>query len=91
MKSLGGGVKVELKDFQPVHKKCLEGTKEGDVCEKIIYDDNLGRERCAAYINPSYWWEHVGKCPLASHITEVSAKEKARIRVGQQKQRRRRR
>lgn len=87
----GGGVKIELKDFKPVHDKCAKDIRKDDRCEKIIDDKELGCLRCAAYIDPSYWWDHKGKCPLASHVTELSAKEKERKRVGQQKQKKFRR
>lgn len=82
----GGGVRVELKDFQPVHDRCSKGVREGEKCDKIYDDKELGYERCSAYLSPSHWWDHVGNCPLASHMTDLSAKEKAKVRVGQQKQ-----
>lgn len=91
MINAGGGVKIELKDFQPIHEKCAKGIKEGDQCDKVFFDKELGYTRCIAYIDPSYWWDRKGNCPLASHTQELSEKEKVRRgairrRVGQQKQ-----
>jgi hypothetical protein len=51
-------------------------------CSKVLEDST-----CSAYIKPNAWWRR-GKCPLADHIkTEVETKRK--VRVGQQKQKKR--
>jgi len=64
------------------HEKCMNGDK-GDNCSKL--DDN---GKCVAYANPSYWWDHVGHCPLASHVS-IGKTTQEKVRVGQQKQRKR--
>ena len=66
-----------------LHEKC----KEDKGCERI--DQATGN--CAAYINPSYWWDgkppYRGHCPLATHIEYVrEEKQQGKRRVGQQKQ-----
>ncbi len=42
---------------------------------------------CIAYIKPSVKWKADRKCPLATHIADESVKQKAKRRIGQQKQR----
>lgn len=54
-------------------------------CKRIIKHGT--EEMCRCYIKPSVLWRHNKKCPLASHIEEKAIKRR-RIRVGQQKQRR---
>lgn len=83
----GGGVRIELKDFQPIHDKCATSEKEDERCNKICDEPELGYRRCSAYVNPSYWWDHRGHCPLASHVS-LSEKdtEQGKKRVGQLKQ-----
>lgn len=53
-----GGIKIELKDFQPIHERC-----EG--CNRAINEEELGFVRCEAYTNPTYWWNDNRYCPLA--------------------------
>lgn len=52
-------MKISLKDFQPITENCIG-------CEKVVDEPELGHERCAAYINPSYWWSGGRSCPLTS-------------------------
>ena len=58
---------------QPVVEKC------GD-CEKIE------NGYCSVYIFPETKWR-AGNCPVATHIEaeELTAQQKAKIRIGQQK------
>ncbi len=52
----------------------------GRKCEKI---DN---GYCASYYNPAAKWSGGKRCPMATHY-ETESEKKKRIRVGQQKQR----
>ena len=65
-------------ECQPVVEKC----KENGSCEKIE------NGYCSVYIFPSTKWR-AGDCPAATNIEqqELTAKQKAKIRVGQQKHR----
>jgi hypothetical protein len=59
-----------------VHEKCKG-------CEKIkIIDD---KEVCTAYRNPSYWWETMGGCPLATHTHKKVGQEQGKVRLTIQK------
>jgi hypothetical protein len=63
-------------EFQPIVEDC-----QG--CGKIT------ENRCEAYINPAGWWKR-GACPLATHnITRDSKVQNGKVRVGQQKQKKR--
>ena len=68
----------------PVIDRCegTDGSEEtsGRKCEKI----NNGY--CTAYYNPAAKWAGNKRCPMATHYETEEAKKK-RIRVGQQKQR----
>lgn len=64
-----------------VVNNCLVGNKEKqEVCNKVNNDF------CIAYMNPEFKWRY-GFCNAASNITLI--KEKKKIRVGQQKQKKR--
>jgi hypothetical protein len=65
--------RTEYMEKELVHEKC-----EG--CTKVMKDST-----CSAYPKPAIWWRR-GKCPLADHL-EVKTKTKDRVRVGQQKSR----
>lgn len=69
--SLGSGY-----ECQPVIEKC----RENKGCEKIE------NGYCSVYIFPEAKWRS-GNCPAATHleIEELTAKQKAKMRVGQQK------
>lgn len=70
-----------------VHELCLG-------CNRIVQDD-LNRNHCSVYADPSIHWRNTGvetkipilysSCPLASHI-ERKLTETEKRRVGQQKQ-----
>jgi hypothetical protein len=66
---------VELLD-EPTGEGDPEGAKEVTVDETC---------RCDAYINPSVWWNR-GGCPLASHWKEINETQQEKVRMGQQKQ-----
>jgi hypothetical protein len=59
---------------KPVHDKCIG-------CDKVQEDST-----CAAYPNPEIWWNR-GSCPLATHL-EKKTKDTEKVRIGQQKQKR---
>ncbi len=44
--------------------------------------------RCSAYLKPQAKWDH-GGCILASHIVRAEKARHGKVRVGQQKQRKR--
>lgn len=44
--------------------------------------------RCSAYLKPQDKWDH-GGCTLASHIKQVEKTQRGKVRVGQQKQKKR--
>ena len=45
--------------------------------------------RCTAYISPSYWWTGPRSCPLANHFRPDLKPEIQKGRIGQQKQKKR--
>lgn len=48
--------------------------------------------RCSSYVNPSHWWKHhTWRCPLADHYRPDMITDKAKGRVGQQKQKKKKR
>lgn len=81
-----GGIKIKLKDFQPIHDKCVTDVEGINRCNRVYDDEKLGYLRCLAYINPSYWWDHIGSCPLASHVHGSFDSKQKKVRIGQQKQ-----
>ena len=92
-----------LKERKPVHDKCRgEGFTEeqrkfmlADKCERIepvsTEDGDSYTHKacvCSAYVNPGMWWRH-GRCPVGNHYRPDLEISKKKIRVGQQKQRKR--
>jgi len=63
---------------EPIHEKC-----EG--CGRVMEDST-----CSTYLKPGIWWR-IGGCPLADHIKKTESGPKRKIRVGQQKQKRKKR
>jgi hypothetical protein len=64
----------------PVVDKCLE--ENG--CDKVDHG------YCRSYTNPEIKWKLSKVCPAATHIKTEAQKRMEKIRIGQQKQRRRR-
>jgi hypothetical protein len=58
-------------------------------CQKIIEQcegcDRVENGYCKAYINPTSKWVDGKICPMATHVEQSSKKDK-KVRVGQQKQ-----
>lgn len=64
--------------------------------EEVLIDEETGETEpgektivhyCEAYMNPENWWKHdKTRCPLADHYRPDLIVEKARVRAGQQKQ-----
>jgi len=54
-------------------------------CDKIFTKEN-GTQVCRAYENPSIKWKF--GCPLASNIIDIAVEKADRIRIGQQKTKR---
>jgi len=66
----------------PVIEKC-----EGCARTEVIDDQEL----CLAYVAPALHWRN-GNCPLATHMsTMVGEQQQGKVRVGQQKQKKRKR
>lgn len=59
---------------------------DSDFSKRVQYftDPNC---RCTSYVNPSNWWRHESwRCPLGDHFRPDLAIKDAKSRVGQQKQ-----
>jgi hypothetical protein len=73
-----------------VTEETLNKTEEMYANRKVIIDKCEGCERvdvekkCNAYIDPSAKWR-LGPCPLATHVTVDSQGTSGKVRVGQQK------
>lgn len=68
-------MKILKEEFLPVAEECGN-------CERTLHDEELGYKRCAAYLNPSYWWTGGRHCPLVSSgilsvadIVKIAVKE----------------
>jgi|APCry1669188910_1035180.scaffolds.fasta_scaffold00061_33 hypothetical protein len=54
---------------------------------KVVHSFTDPDCRCTAYVNPSNWWKHESwRCPLGDHFRPDLAIKDAKGRVGQQKQ-----
>ena len=75
---------------EPIIEKCRGDWKNPEDHEEGKNPDcsKVEGEYCWAYINPEVKWAGNRDCPLCNHLIEETTKQK-RIRVGQQKQRRR--
>lgn len=60
----------------PIDERC-----EG--CGKVI--DERGVKKCMAYVNPQVKWK-LGHCHLANHVVVSEEQGPSKVRVGQQKQ-----
>lgn len=87
--------------FTEEESKFLKGQrdKEGkllsiDRCERVVdYTVEGGtvvETRCSAYTDPDIFWRPGVRCPLASHYRPDLIAETVKMRVGQQKQKKRR-
>jgi len=57
-----------------------------DKCEGCSRIENIdGGQYCKAYINPTEKWK-LGDCPLCSTIRKMEGNQQEKQRVGQQKQ-----
>ncbi|MDR1049887.1 MAG: PxxKW family cysteine-rich protein [Deltaproteobacteria bacterium] len=57
-----------------------------DGCDRV---QTVGDSKyCKAFPDPSVRWR-IGNCSMATHIKSESAKDSAKVRVGQQKQKKR--
>lgn len=57
------------------------------IVEQCVGCDRVDEGLCNTYPNPGAWFRHPGQyCPLASHIKPTSSAPKGKVRVGQQKQ-----
>lgn len=74
------------KERQPVVEQCLKGNNEKDpVCSKV--NENV----CDAYAFPSSKWRNNQHCPLATNIINEEEVTRGKVRVGQQKQKKKKR
>lgn len=73
--------------FSKEHEEFFRG--KDHVCERATEDGD-----CTTYAKPSVWWKHFEKhgrcCPMATHYNPyLQPEKKDKIRVGQQKQKKR--
>lgn len=61
--------------IQDIVKECVG-------CEKV----NLETNKCTVYPKPAIWWRHGRICPMATHMKIEAKKTTEKVRVGQQKQ-----
>lgn len=78
-----------IKDLRKIRKhivfQCTDS--EEDVCSRIEYEGQNGY--CSVYYAPEASWRF-GDCPMADyHLKTEGKKEEGKIRVGQQKQKKR--
>lgn len=73
-----------LSERTPVVSECIGD--ETNPCKRI----EQGTELCLVYINPSHRWK-LGICPLATHVITRIEGDQGKTRVGQQKQKRKKR
>lgn len=56
------------------------------IVEQCIGCDNIEGEKCRMWMSPAAKWR-TGVCPTATHVkAEVKGEPQAKVRVGQQKQ-----
>jgi hypothetical protein len=70
-----------------VDEKCTKEMEKGNFqnCSRMFIDETQGRVFCNACINPSQKWR-IGDCNLAdSFLKSDYVTEKKKVRVGQQK------
>lgn len=63
----------KIEEFGPIHENC-----QG--CVKVEESEEIGRERCIAYVNPSYWWTNGRTCALVTREA-VSVLDVARLAI----------
>jgi hypothetical protein len=67
-------------------EECIKGrileTPSETSCEKI----DECRDFCSVYPFPDIMWRNGGYCPMATHSKPMVAKDTGKVRVGQQKQ-----
>lgn len=82
-------VKDVLRNIGRSHivEQCMIPNEKGHVCERI-YTEN-GEKLCRTYAKPEVWWER-GHCPMATHNVLPEEGFVGKVRVGQQKQKKRR-
>lgn len=75
-------MKISNEERGSLHENC----KGCDRTEKVD-----GKTACAAYIKPEVWWRNGKHCPLHSSFRPIEeGGQKAKVRVGQQKQNKKR-
>jgi len=73
-----------ISERTPVVSECIGD--ETNTCKRI----EEGTQFCLAYINPTQRWK-LGICPLATHVIKRIEGDQGKTRVGQQKQKRKKR
>jgi hypothetical protein len=63
--------------------QCKQYGDKEEPCKRIDLDEI----HCSAYIKPEVMWK-LGVCALATHVIETETKAQEKIRIGQQKGRR---
>ena len=71
-------LKAGVPAARPVVEQCAG-------CDHVLKEENF--QRCSAFAFPDAKWR-LGACTLATHIKSDAAKAGGKVRVGQQKQKR---
>lgn len=80
-----------LKEIQTsLANECIGCSDRKDLVGPLCAHVDLENLLCTRYAVPTYWWEKGRRCPLATHWVDPDMKLKQKIRVGQQKQKKRR-
>ena len=72
-----------MKDREEIIPQCKKYGDKEESCKRIDPDGI----HCSVYIKPAVMWK-LGPCALATHVIEMETKAQEKIRVGQQKSRR---
>jgi len=87
------GVKILTKseirrlDMMNQREKIVDQCKKYKDSDKSCSRIDKDGIHCSAYIKPEIMWK-LGPCALATHVIEMETKAQEKIRVGQQKSRR---
>lgn len=63
----------------------MEKVEKQPIVEQCIGCANIEGDYCKIWVSPATKWR-LGKCPSATHIKKESGEPEQKVRVGQQKQ-----
>lgn len=69
-----------MEDREEIVSQCKKFGDKEESCKRIDQDGI----HCSAYIKPEVMWK-LGSCALATHVIEMETKAQEKIRIGQQK------